>query len=591
MNGKAAKQFMENFQKGYGLMQGFMRNKETADATNAQVEEVAPVSEIKIEDGAEPVKTDVSPQQYNFLGKTYDQPLTEQQISTERTRAIANANKRWGNAAEGLRMENDLLTRERELAKFNAWKKEAEDRDTQRNLIKQRDQIIAGANKPAGVAEGFALDGQAGGTMAFNSQGNANTVLEGFGDVVKPEVKPAAWTDRIDGTKKLYTGLDAAVQAKAYNESNPITGYSRYRQIYDQLSAIPGMSEEADKYLAKIKTAKQEGAFEVLGRLERGDIEGAYAIGNQMGQTRWPEGSRLVKTGEQSGENLLGYNGAKYSLVGPDGRVLADDVVATLNRSILGPEKIAEMSIAAAGERRKREERKEDQKELILFRDGVRDENVGTGTGSGSKKKAPATPEDIASNLFMESIKNTSSLQNVFTPMQNKVGETATRTAMRLNPGIRPEVAATAGMAYAEAHNKPGSTFFSWDPNTNTAVEQVETPHGRVAVNPVTYMNAGARKMPPEQIKAAVESSLASVAGDNPARRQKLVAAAFDPTGKVRRELLNDAKAELMQMPQFKALPPQAQAEALKVHEQRVNQALAAPLGWIKNYGQHLKQQ
>lgn len=589
MNGKAAKQFLENFQKGYGLMQGFMRNKETADATNAQVEELAPVSEIQLTDGAEPVKTDVAPKQYNFLGKTYDEPLTDQQISTARNRAVADAYKRWGDAATGLKLENDLLTQERESAKFADWQKESEEKDRTRNLIKQRDKIIADASKPAGVGTGFALEGQAGGTMAFNSQGNANTVLEGFGDVVKPEVKPAAWTDRLDGTKKLYTGLDAAVQAKAYNESNPITGYSRYRQIYDQLSAIPGMSEEADKYLAKIKTAKQEGAFEVLGRLERGDIEGAYAIGNQMGQTRWPEGSRLVKTGEKSADNLLGYNGAKYSLVGSDGRVLADDVVATLNRNILGPEKIAEMSIATANERRKRAERLEDNKELILFRDDVRDGNVGTGTGSGGKKKAPATPADSASGLFMEAIKQTSSTQNVFSPAQINAGDTAARTAMSLNPGISPEVAATAGMAFASA--QPGSTRFSWDPATNSAVEQVETPQGLVAVNRVTYLNAASRKMPPEQIRAAVESSLASVAGDNPARRQKLVAAAFDPTGKVRRELLNDAKAELMQMPQFRGLSPQAQAEALKIHEQRVNQALDAPLGWIKNYGQHLKQQ
>lgn len=586
MNGKAAKQFLENFQKGYGLMQGFMRNKETADATNAQVEELAPVSEIKVEDGAEPVKTDVSAKQYKFLGQTYDKPLTEQQISTARNRAIANANKRWGNAVEGMRMENDLLTQEREGAKFDAWKKEAEDKDRVRELTKQRDQIIAGANKPADVGTGFALDGQAGGTMAFNSQGNANTVLENFSDVVKPEVKPAAWTDRLDGDRKLYTGLNSAVQAKQYNDSNPITSYSRYRQIYDQLSAIPGMSEEADKYLTKLKTAKQEGAFDVLGRLERGDIEGAYAIGNQMGQTRWPEGSRLVKTGEQSGENLLGYNGAKYSLVGPDGRVLADDVVATLNRSILGPEKIAEMSMAAAGERKKREEWKEDQKELILFRDGVRDGNVGTGSSGGGSKKPPPSPADVASGLFMDAIKNASSQQNLLMPEQINAGDTATRTAISLNPGISPEVAATAGMVFA--NTKPGSTTFSWDPASNSVVEQVQTPQGLVAINRVTHRNAAARRMPPEKLKLAVESSISSLAGTDPAKRQKVIAAAFDNTGKARRALLDDAKAELMAMPQFRALTPQGQAEALKAHERNVDQALTVPLGWIRNFGQDL---
>lgn len=588
MRGKAVKQFIEGFEKGYGLMQGFMRNKETADATNAKVEELAPVSEIKVEDGAEPVKTEVSPQQYKFLGQTYDKPLTEQQISTARNRAIANANKRWGNAVEGMRMENDLLTQEREGAKFDAWKKEAEDKDRQRTLTKQRDQIIAGANKPADVGTGFALDGQAGGTMAFNSQGNANTVLENFSDVVKPEVKPAAWTDRIDGTKKLYTGLDAAVQAKAYNESNPITGYSRYRQIYDQLSAIPGMSEEADKYLAKIKTAKQEGAFEVLGRLERGDIEGAYAIGNQMGQTRWPEGSRLVKTGEQSGENLLGYNGAKYSLVGPDGRVLADDVVATLNRSILGPEKIAEMSIAAAGERRKREERKEDQKELILFRDGVRDGNVGTRAGSGGKQKAEKTPAEQLDDIIKDTISGINGQNNPLTLDQSALYRTVAQDALRLNPGIEPRLASQAALNFAQ---KPESVAKVWKPELGSFVEQVATPQGYVAVNKVTHRNAAARNLRPEQIKQAVESSISSIAGTDAAKRQKVIAAAFDNTGKARRALLNEAKAELMAMPQFKALTPQAQAYAIQVQERDYDQSLSAALGWILNFGQDLNKQ
>lgn len=588
MKGPAVKQFLEGFQQGYGLMRGFMKDKAVGEAAEAKVEDAAPVSEITVEDGALPVKTDVAAKEYRFLGKTFNEPLTEQQISTERNRAVANAYKRWGNAAEGMRLENDLLTQERENTRFADERKDRALKDEAIGLAKQRDQIVADANKPAGVASGFALDGQAGGTMAFTTQGNANTVLESFGDVVKPEVKPAAWTERLDGNKKLYTGLDAAVQAKQYNESNPITGYSRYRNIYDQLSAIPGMQDEAEKYLGKIKTAKQEGAFDVLSRLERGDVEGAYAIGNQLGELRWPEGSRLVKTGEKSGENMLGYSGAKYSLVDKDGRILADDIAATVNRNILGPEKIAEMSIATAGEQRKRAERLEDQRELILFRDGVRDGNVGTGTGSGGKGKAPATPDEVASGLFMDAIKQTSSQQNVFTPEQINAGSTAVRSAMSLNPGIKPEVAATAGMVFANA--KPGSTVFGWDPATNSAVEQVQTPQGLVAVNRVTHRNAAARQMPPEKLKLAVESSISRLTGGDEAKRPKIIAAAFDSTGKARRALLDEAKTELMSMPQFKQLSPQGQAEALKTHERNVDAALSVPLGWIRNFGQDLKQ-
>lgn len=588
MKGPAVKQFIDALQNGYGLARNLMKDQAVADAAKAEVENLAPVSEIQTNEAGESTKTDVAPQQYKFLGKTFDQQPTDSQISLERNRGIANAYKRFGDAAVGMRLENDLLTQERENTRFADERKDRALKDEAIGLAKQRDKIVAGANKPAGVAEGFALDGQAGGTMAFNSQGNANTVLEGFSDVVKPEVKPAAWTERLDGNKKLYTGLDSAVQAKQYNDSSPITSYSRYRNIYDQLSAIPGMQDEAEKYLGKLKTAKQEGAFEVLGRLERGDVEGAFAVGNQLGEIRWPEGSRLVKTGEKSGENLLGYNGAKYSLIGQDGRILADDIVTAVNRNILGPEKIAEMSIATAGEQRKRAERLEDQRELILFRDGVRDGNVGTGTGSGGKGKAPATPDEVASGLFMDAIKQTSAQQNVFTPVQINSGDTAARSAMSLNPGIKPEVAATAGMVFANA--KPGSTVFGWDAATNSAVEQVQTPQGLVAVNRVTHRNAAARQMPPEKLKLAVESSISRLTGGDEAKRPKIIAAAFDSTGKARRALLDEAKTELMSMPQFKQLSPQGQAEAIKTHERNVDAALSVPLGWIRNFGQDLKQ-
>lgn len=375
-----------------------------------------------------------------------------------------------------------------------------------------------------------------------------------------------------------------------------------------QLSALPG-GGEAVKGFGDIEQANYKAVVNhARGFLSRGDVVGAMNVYNQYDNGEDGEVVALRNGGYQ----LNFYQGKPG-----DGKPTGSKTFKNLDEVNLwfndqfDPDAAAKRKAEVASNELKFG--REVQKAIILeqakaqarggtLRPGYKwsvDPETGEaiqvridgGAGNGGKKKAPATPEDAASGLFMEAIKQSSSTQNVFSPAQINAGDTAARTAMRLNPGIRPEVAAAAGMAYAEAHSRPGSTFFSWDPSTNSAVEQVETPHGRVAVNPVTYLNAASRKMPPEQIKAAVESSLASVAGDNPARRQKLVAAAFDPTGKVRRELLNDAKAELMQMPQFKALPPQAQAEALKVHEQRVNQALAAPLDWIKNYGQHLKQQ
>ena len=388
-------------------------------------------------------------------------------------------------------------------------------------------------------------------------------------------------------------------------ESDPF----KRAEIGRKLSVLPG-GGEAVKGFGDIEKANYRAVFNhANGFLARGDVAGAMNVYNQYDNGE--DGEVVALPG--GGYQLNFYQGKPGEGAKPTSSKTFKnlDAVQTWFNDQFDPDAALKRRTEAASNELKFG--REVQKAILVeqakagaregtLRPGYRwetdeDGNTvqvridgGAGTGSGGKKKAPATPEDAADGLFMEAIKQTSSNQNVFTPLQINAGSTAARTAMRLNPGIRPEVAATAGMAYAEAHSKPGSTFFSWDPNTNSAVEQVETPHGRVAVNPVTYMNAGARKMPPEQIKAAVAASLASVAGDNPERRQKVIAAAFDPTGKVRRELINDAKAELMAMPQFKELSPQAQAEALKVHEARVNQALTNPLGWIKNHGQYLQQ-
>lgn len=218
----------------------------------------------------------------------------------------------------------------------------------------------------------------------------------------------------------------------------------------------------------------------------------------------------------------------------------------------------------------------------------VRADGTGGAGSSRGRGEAPETPDEVASGLFIEAIKQSSSQNNMLTPEQINAGSTAVRSAMSLNPGIKPEVAATAGMVFANA--KPGSTVFGWDPATNSAVEQVQTPQGLVAINQVTHRNAAARQMPPEKIKLAVESSIGGITGGDASKRAKVIAAAFDTTGKARRALLEDAKTELMSMPQFRALSREGQAEALRAHERNVDKALAVPLGWIRNFGQDLNQ-
>lgn len=215
---------------------------------------------------------------------------------------------------------------------------------------------------------------------------------------------------------------------------------------------------------------------------------------------------------------------------------------------------------------------------------------IPTGSGAGARSgggrgKAEKTPAEQLDDIIKDTISGVNGQSNPLTLDQSAMYRTVAQDAVKLNPGIDPRLASQAALAFAQ---NPGTVAQVWKPELGAFVEQVQMPQGYVAVNKVTYRNAAARKLKPEQLKQAVESSISGIAGNDAAKRQKVIAAAFDNTGVARRALLDEALAGLRQMPQFKALSPQGQAEALKNHELSVNQALAGSLGWIINFGQDL---
>lgn len=212
----------------------------------------------------------------------------------------------------------------------------------------------------------------------------------------------------------------------------------------------------------------------------------------------------------------------------------------------------------------------------------------GSGAGGGGSKKAEKTPAEQLAEGIKGVIGGVDGRSNPLTLDQRALFETAANDAFELNPGIKPSLAIQAGLAFAQ---KPEIAAQVWRPELGSFVEQVQTPQGYVAVNKVTFRNAGARSLKPEQLKQAVESSIGSIAGSDAGRRQKVIAAAFDNTGTARRALLDEALTGLRQMPQFRALSPKGQAEALQTHELTVNRALAESLGWITNFGQDLYKQ
>ena len=225
--------------------------------------------------------------------------------------------------------------------------------------------------------------------------------------------------------------------------------------------------------------------------------------------------------------------------------------------------------------------------------------NGGNSGGDGTRgTKPPKTPADRVDEIHEEIAK---SLKADLTVDQITSSKVASRRALEMNPGVDPAAAVDAGFRFAQAEairlgnksNKDGKVdptglSIRWDAKTMTAIEGVDTPGGWVGVNRITHRNALNRDMPPEKIRAAVESSIQQLTGGDPAQRQRVIAAAFDKTGQARRALLEQAKTELKAMPEFKKLPPQVQVQKLAEHERIVNDMLATPLGWIANFGQDL---
>lgn len=210
----------------------------------------------------------------------------------------------------------------------------------------------------------------------------------------------------------------------------------------------------------------------------------------------------------------------------------------------------------------------------------------GSGSSSGGGKKAPKTSLEQTLDL-LGGANDKEPKDEATTPEQVLIASAAAESIHDLNPGIKPGVAAIAARAYAKTSDTQDSLLYGWDPKSGAVVEQVWTPQGVVAVNKVTPFNAPARKLPPDMLRQAVEHSITSLTGGDAAKRQAVIQAATDATGKGRRTLLDGLVSSSLQSdPRFKTLSPEMQARARAIQEKTIDARLGTALSWIKNYGQ-----
>lgn len=90
---------------------------------------------------SEPKRTQASPKQYQFLGKTYDQPLTDDQMKAARTDGLKGRISELFNPVRGLKQMRELELQDQEDFKFGLFKTKVAEEAEERNKQKKIEQV------------------------------------------------------------------------------------------------------------------------------------------------------------------------------------------------------------------------------------------------------------------------------------------------------------------------------------------------------------------------------------------------------------------------------------------------------------------
>lgn len=234
----------------------------------------------------------------------------------------------------------------------------------------------------------------------------ASTAPAGEQSAPAPQVKPAAVIPQLDGTQKLYTGLNSAAEAKTFAQENPTSSVSRFKALHAKIAAMPGGAKYADQIMAKIKEAQSEGAFQALNLAQAGRTEEAMQLFNRDGLIKIGEGDYLthdpIKKSSITGKPLV-------RLLSKDGKPVVEDAEAALFGFMFSPAAAYKMEMdnyqarlkareKAEAEAKTRQDRLEDRKEMMLFANGLR-APASSGGGRGGRGGADTPDGGLPSPL------------------------------------------------------------------------------------------------------------------------------------------------------------------------------------------------
>lgn len=129
------------------------------------------------------------------------------------------------------------------------------------------------------------------------------------------------------GNRKLFTGLNAATDAKAFADENQAGSYAHYMNLRNKLSGMMGGQAKADEYLKRAKEAQKEGVFETLMALESKNPDPAAAkkLFNSTGTFKMADNQNFVADVGADGKPTGKWNVVETQ---PDGsqKVVLNDV-------------------------------------------------------------------------------------------------------------------------------------------------------------------------------------------------------------------------------------------------------------------------
>ena len=225
----------------------------------------------------------------------------------------------------------------------------------------------------------------------FASQGGPTGTPEEAAAPAK--VEPAAQVKGLDGSARLFKGVNGAAEAAKFASANPTSSVSRYKALQQRFAAMPGGQKFADEMMAKIKEAQSEGAFRALNLAQSGKLDEAMRVFNEVGAVKLGEGQRFAL----DPKNKSAITGKPLvQVVNADGTPVIADAEATLFGYMFSPAEAYRMEVQnhqnrlkaqekLEAEAKARRERQEDRIEMARITASLRGGGGGSGGGGGGE--------------------------------------------------------------------------------------------------------------------------------------------------------------------------------------------------------------